>query len=127
MSELLISNSDQNVSFSAKINSKMRSEILDDSTESWIQYLRDHRRLIRKHSDLLTLNGETIHKYKYRIRKYLSGINNTYGELELAFRVANRLNSDKDFDERITEVYLPSYNYIVELRKMYITVLSQMK
>ena len=126
MNELLISNSDLNTSFISNIQYNMNQEILNDSTESWLQYLRDHRSLIKENSDHVTIDGETIHKFRYRIRKYLRNINKTYAELELAFRIVNRLNSDRDFNESITEVYIPHYNYIVELRKMYITVQSQM-
>lgn len=125
MSELLISNSDSNTSYGSHVAYKLNQEILNDSTESWIQYLRDHRSLIKEHSDHIDIDGETIHKFKYRIRKYLYNINMSYEELELAFRIVNRLNNDRDFNEEITEVYLPRYNYIVELRKMYVTVQSQ--
>ena len=125
MSTILISDADTNVNFSVRINNQIEIEMLNDSDENWIQYLRDHRKLIREHSALVALDGETIHKFKYRIRKYLSSINSNYEELALAFRVVNRLNSSCDFNEKLETVYLPSLSYITELRKMYITLKSK--
>lgn len=126
MSSLLISDADTNTSFGVKINNQVNMELLNDNSEDWIQYLRDHRQLIREHSSIVDLDGETIHKYKYRIRKYLCSINSTYEELALAFRVANRLNCERDFNEKLEFVYVPSYKYVAELRKMYMTIKSKL-
>ena len=49
----------------------------------------------------------------------------SYVELETAFRVANRFYSDEEFNENVTDVYIPNINYITELRKMYTTVNSR--
>ena len=51
--------------------------------------------------------------------------NTSYVELETAFRVANRFYSEEEFNENVTDVYIPNINYITELRKMYTTVNSR--
>lgn len=125
MSTIMISDTTQNISYANTLNSVTKRETLNDSSEAWIQYLRDHRKLIREHSDHVTVELSTMIKYKYRPRKYLLSVNTSYVELETAFRVANRFYSDEEFNENVTDVYIPNINYITELRKMYTTVNSR--
>ena len=125
MSTIMISDTTQNTSYASTLNSVTKRETLNDSSEAWIQYLRDHIKLIREHSDHVTVELSTMIKYKYRPRKYLSSVNTSYVELETAFRVANRFYSDEEFNENVTDVYIPNINYITELRKMYTTVNSR--
>ena len=81
MSTIMISDTTQNISYANTLNSVTKRETLNDSSEAWIQYLRDHRKLIREHSDHVTVELSTMIKYKYRPRKYLSSVNTSYVEL----------------------------------------------
>lgn len=125
MPTILTSDSDRNIHCTDTLSSTISSEALNDSSESWIQYLRDHRSIIRATSTYIDVSESTMIKYKYRIRKYLNSVNNSYVQLETAFRIVNRLYSDEDFTENLTGFYLPNLNRIMEMRKMYTTLKSK--
>ena len=119
---MLFSESDNNSSFSLDLHAQILADSLLDNNRAWIQYLQDHRQLIIKHSTTATINETVMGTCRYRIKKLLSdmGVNE---DLVLTFKIINRIPNDLKFSEKYLEsVYIPSHEYIVELRKMYVTL-----
>lgn len=123
---MIISNSDNNSSFTENINYDLSGESLNDTNPDWIQFVQDHREYITARSTLVEITPNEMVYYKYRIRKYLiyRGYNPS---LEMVFRTVNHLKNNNDFDEDITKVYLPNTNVLNELRRSYKTLQSQIK
>lgn len=125
---MIISQSDSNAPFSQYLTSIIRNEELHMSYGPWIQFLQDHRMLIReKHSTVMTLTEQIMDRYQYRVRSFLNEHLNYTKDLDQAFRVVNKLNSEMDFTLSLQEVYIPDPAYISELRDSFITALSQIK
>ena len=125
---MLKSTSENNVSFSQYLTQTIRGEDLHMAYAPWIQFLQDHRILIRKeHSTIIPLTEQIMDRYQYRIRSFLSEHLNYTKEMDQAFRVVNKLNSEMDFTVALQEVYVPDPAYISELRDSFITMLSQLK
>lgn len=122
---MLFSNTEDNVSFANDLHVQILSDTLLDNDRAWIQYLQDHRKLIIDNSTKVGINEKIMTLYRYRMRKFLSSFG--YEEdLVLAFRIINRIPNDLYFSEKYLDfVYVPTHTYIVELRKMYITLRSK--
>jgi len=123
---MLISNTSDNTSFTFNINHELNTHVLNDSSSGWLQFLQDHREYIINKSKQITISPNDMAYYKFRISKYLK--NKGYGvQCALAFRIINHIKSDADFNESITEVYIPSTSVLNELRRSYTTLQSQIK
>lgn len=122
---MLISSSSSNRSLLAAVIEQFNQiEVLNHREPSWILYLQDHRDLLRANSQRVLVDGEVMHKYRYRPRKFLSN-HRSIDALELAFMITNRFRSNLDFDLNVTEVYIPDRRYVEELRKMWGTLEQQ--
>lgn len=122
---MLISNSNDNISYRYQLIAQHNQEQLMDPSEEWVHYLQDHRELIKEHSTKIAVNETNMNLYRYRPRKFLAAAG-TQEELELAFVVVNRIGDNMSFTEQNYEyVYVPEYNYIFDLRRMYVTLKYQ--
>lgn len=122
---MIISNSDENTSLSVALQSQIDNDKFLDPDSAWLHYLQDHRSLIRQHSSVVTINETKLLTCRYRIRKFLRD-NDISDDLELVFRVINRIPDEQMFTEKnYDRVYIPSKQYIEELRKMFRTLKSK--
>ena len=122
---MLVSNSQDNSSFTTMINYNIQNEMYNDTSPDWLQFIQDHREYLREHSTYTEVTPNEMAYYQYRIRKYLvhKGYNTTY---ELVFRIINYLTRDSDFNSSVTAVYLPNGDTVTELRRLYQTVQFQL-
>lgn len=122
---MITSNSDDNISYQVQLIVQSDYEQLNDPDYEWIHFLQDHRDLIRSNSRVVEVNETNMTLYRYRPRKFLAN-NESKEELELAFRVVNRIGDDMSFTEKNYQyVYIPTYTYIFELRRRYVTLKYQ--
>lgn len=122
---MLISNSDDNISYRFRLIAQHQQEQLMDPDEMWVHYLQDHRDLIKENSTKVAVNETNMNLYRYRPRKFIAAAG-VQEELELAFLVVNRIGNAINFTEKNYEyVYIPDYNYIYDLRRMYMTLKYQ--
>ena len=124
---MLISDSNRVARWSALISNRSSTEknILNDDT--WIQYLSDHREWIRLRSEIVIIDDAIMNRYQYRIREFLTDRQGTDASCAQAFRIANRLGSDRDFNRNLRIVYVPQSRDIVNLRNDYNTCQQQIK
>ena len=125
-STLMVSDSSSVTSYSTTIDSYIDQEPLNITDPDWFQFLLDHRQLIRENSIENILTEEVMYVHRYRIRKYLKSLKNYSPDLELAFRVVNRLGSNMDFNLSLQSVYVPDKRYVTELRRKYNTNKSKL-
>lgn len=118
---MLISSSTSNVSMSSELKERLNRETLSLPNDEWIQFLMDHRELIKDHSKVYTLTEEIMYQYRYRIQDYLVEVHKMQKGMDQAFRIVNRLYNDMDFDLKLTEVWVPDNGYIRDLRREYQT------
>ena len=121
---MFISNSDNNISFRFSLDSIIRGDQYNIGEYAWLIFLQDHREYLIQHSTLTTITPNEMAYYKYRIRKYITykGYNSDYDKV---FRVINRLPQDSQFNENVTQVYLPDTSTVAELRRLYQTLKTQ--
>lgn len=121
---MFISNSDNNISFRFSLDSIIRDDQYNIGEYAWLIFLQDHREYLIQHSTLTTITPNEMAYYKYRIRKYITykGYNSDYDKV---FRVINRLPQDSQFNENVTQVYLPDTSTVAELRRLYQTLKTQ--
>ena len=121
---MFISNSDNNISFRFSLDSIIRGDQYNIGEYAWLIFLQDHREYLIQHSTLTTITPNEVAYYKYRIRKYITykGYNSDYDKV---FRVINRLPQDSQFNENVTQVYLPDTSTVAELRRLYQTLKTQ--
>lgn len=121
---MFISNSDSNISFRFNLDSIIRGDQYNIGEYAWLIFLQDHREYLIQHSTLTTITPNEMAYYKYRIRKYITykGYNSDYDKV---FRVINRLPQDSQFNENVTQVYLPDTSTVAELRRLYQTLKTQ--
>lgn len=121
---MFISNSDNNISFRFNLDSIIRGDQYNIGEYAWLIFLQDHREYLIQHSTLTTITPNEMAYYKYRIRKYITykGYNSDYDKV---FRVINRLPQDSQFNETVTQVYLPDTSTVAELRRSYQTLKTQ--
>lgn len=90
------------------------------SDDLWIQFLQDHREILKASATYYEITEELMVKYKYRVRDFvvekLGSIN-----YEQPFRVLNRLGSDLEFSISLIGVYIPNIQTIHTLRNQYNT------
>lgn len=121
---MFISNSDNNISFRFSLDSIIRDDQYNIGEYAWLIFLQDHREYLIQRSTLTTITPNEMAYYKYRIRKYITykGYNSDYDKV---FRVINRLPQDSQFNENVTQVYLPDTSTVAELRRLYQTLKTQ--
>lgn len=121
---MFISNSDDNISFRFNLDSIIRGDQYNIGEYAWLIFLQDHREYLIQHSTLTPVTPNEMAYYKYRIRKYImyKGYNSDYDKV---FRVINRLPQDSQFNENVTQVYLPDNSTVAELRRSYQTLKTQ--
>ncbi len=116
---MIISQSEKTVPLSKIIDDSMMPA--EDTDTEWLQYIRDHTDLIKNNSTLFFLDAEVMKRYRYRLEDFLfekrNGIH--YRQYASIVRIINRLGCNLDFNESVTEIYLPTPEYITELRSMY--------
>ena len=124
---MLISDSSRVELWSTWISNKFSKEknILND--DSWIQYLLDHREWIRLRSEIVVIDDAIMNRYQYRIREFLTDTNGTDVSCTQAFRIVNRLSSERVFNRNLRIVYVPRSKDIVNLRNDYNTCQQQIK
>lgn len=115
-----ISSTERNTSFTNTIDGLISRDTQHVPEKAWVHFLQDHYVLLLQHSVYVVLDEKALLRYQYRISDYLRDTGLTLGA-DQAFRVVNRLHSDLDFNMSITGVYLPSEDYVDELRKLYAT------
>ena len=122
---MLISDSSRVERWSTWISNKSSKEknILNDDT--WIQYLSDHREWIRLRSEIVVIDDAIMNRYQYRIREFLTDRKGTDVTCAQAFRIVNRLGSERDFNRSLRIVYVPQSKDIVNLRNDYNTCQQQ--
>ena len=121
---MFISASENNTSFRFTLDSIIRDDKYNIGEYPWLIFLQDHREYIIQRSKLTKITPNEMAYYKYRIRKYIThkGYNSDYDKV---FRIINRIPQDSQFNENITEVYLPDTSTIAELRRSYQTLKTQ--
>lgn len=121
---MFISASENNTSFRFTLDSIIRDDQYNIGEYAWLIFLQDHREYIIQRSKLTKITPSEMAYYKYRIRKYITykGYNSDYDKV---FRIINRIPQDSQFNENITEVYLPDTSTIAELRRSYQTLKTQ--
>lgn len=124
---MLISDSNHVERWSTWISNRSSKEknILNDDT--WIQYLLDHREWIRLRSEIVVIDDAIMNRYQYRIREFLTDRKGTDATCAQAFRIVNRLSSERDFNRNLRIVYVPKSSVIVNLRNDYNTCQQQIK
>lgn len=124
---MLISDSSRVERWSTWISNRSSKEknILNDDT--WIQYLLDHREWIRLRSEIVVIDDAIMNRYQYRIREFLTDRKGTDVTCAQAFRIVNRLGSERDFNRNLRIVYVPRSSDIVNLRNDYNTCQQQLK
>lgn len=123
---MLISNNKSNQSFTGVMQYLINTYTLNEADSDWVHYLQDHREYIQERSNKVTIDPSEMVYYRYRIRKYLQHRGNSV-DCELAFRLINYIKSDLDFNESITEVYIPPVSVIRELQRSYATLQTQIR
>lgn len=120
---MIISQSSGVKNYSSEIRRKMRYNVVGDTDPGWVLFLRDHRELLKasKTTTLEVLTEADMRIYEYRIREYVKYKTNV-PELELAFRIINRIGSDLEFNSSLQHVWIPSVASIKELYQLYLTV-----
>ena len=105
--------------------STMSNEELNRRDDDWIIFLQDHRANLRYNSKLVTLGEKDMFYYRYRLRKYLQEKHNE-ANIELAVMVANRFKTAMDFNLSTQALYVPTLEYVRNLRCIYKTIKVQM-
>lgn len=124
---MITSTSDYNTSFVDKLRHTIFNESMRMSYGPWIQFIQEHRMLIRKyHSTKMKLTEQIMDRYQYRVRSFLKDQAGIIDEADQVFRVINKLHSDMDFTLALEEVYIPRASYIHELHDEFITARSQL-
>lgn len=124
---MLISDSNNVSPWSDWVNEKVTKEkcILND--DSWIQYLMDHRDWIKSRSEIVVIDDAIMNRFQYRIREFLDDRKGTDINCVQAFRIVNRLGSERDFNRNLRIVYVPCSSDVVWLRNSYNTCQQQIK
>ena len=124
---MLVSNTDQNESFTVEIERKIKSLPHMVTDDAWIQFLQDHYQELKEHSTYIQLTEAILYRYRYRISDYLLEQHNLRLGPEQAFRVVNRLHNDMDFNLGLLGVWVPDISYVTELRHRYSTNIAMSK
>ena len=115
-----ISSTERNESFTVTIDTLSSRARLHVPEPDWVHFLQDHFEKLRENSTYMTLDEKTMLRYQYRISDFLNDLQKTLG-CDQAFRIANRLHSDLDFNLSLEGVHIPSEAYLSELRMRYLT------
>ena len=122
---MYVSNATTNKPFTNTIRAHLRERPFHLTESDWIQFLQDHRILLRQHSTIVSLTEALMNRYQYCINSFLQENQNTVVGMDQAFRVANKLHSEMEFTLALGEVYVPSVTYVRELRNKYTTLKAQ--
>lgn len=95
------------------------STVINDTATEWIQLVTDHRRNIQEASSFVTITPDVLNSYRYRPGDYLAEVWSIDRSYIWIFLLINDLVTVVDFDDPVTEVYVPSVQYITELRATY--------
>lgn len=99
---------------------------LEDPSDEWLHYLRDHKEIIREHSIYIQIPAEEMVRYRYRLEDYAFEVHGiAMKQAAIVLRVINEYASNMDFDTAVTAIYIPDIGYLNELYRMYRTVQSQ--
>ena len=125
----MISKGSHNRSFTKAIDALTRGRLTTIPDPKWFQFLLDHDRYISYYPTTkpLLVTETLMTRYAYRVRDYL--LDHADVSVELAFRIINRLEDDKDFNfSLVGDVLLvPKSDLILELYSQYKTNLAQLK
>lgn len=91
----------------------------------WVQFVRDHYYLIKKHSTKVELNPFQHHSYKYRLTDFCVE-NNIPRGMEWIVLLLNQLGSAKDFSNLVV-MLIPDVEQIKELRETFDTLKSHFR
>ncbi len=124
---MITSTSEYNTSFLDYLKNTIFKESMRMAYGPWIQFIQEHRMLIRKyHSTKMRLTEQIMDRYQYRVRSFLKDQIGMLDEADQVFRVINKLHSDMDFTLALEEVYIPEAAYIYEMHDEFITAKSQL-
>lgn len=96
-----------------------------DLSKEWRFFVMDHKRYILSNSSIVELNETESHIYEYRPHDYLKTKGYPVGALWI-FLWINDIVNEKSFSN-IKQVYLPTVNFLQDLRKEYITYRTELK
>lgn len=123
MNETLItSTSEDNKSFTTYLDLVVNSDRCNNADEEWIHFLQDHYFYLWKNSHVAYLSESVMNRYAYRVRDYLNDLQDGHRDIELAFRVINRLASDQDFTAKLEKVMIPDPQQVSDLYRAYRTL-----
>ena len=115
-----ISSTERNESFVTTIDYLSTKHTAHVAEAEWVHFLQDHFEQLRANSTYVTLNEQTMYRYRYRICDFLESVPVSRG-CDQAFRIVNRLHNDLDFNLSLEGVYIPDERFISELRVRYVT------
>lgn len=125
----MISNGAYNSSFRNKLTSLTKMNVTSVPDPKWFQFLLDHDSYISHYSTTtpVIVTETLMSRYAYRVRDYV--VDHADFTVELAFRIINRLEDDRDFNFSLVGdvILLPKSALITELYSQYRTNQSQFK
>lgn len=124
---MLTSFTEHNVSYVDALENTLDHQILSLDRDDWFQFLLDHREQIRSKATTIKITDELMLRYRYRILDFLNEVHSFSQGGEQAFRIINRLYNDMDFNDSLTEVYIPDAKQLQDLRARYQTCISKEK
>lgn len=92
---------------------------IDDPDEEWMQMVMDHKENIKDNSNYVDITPDVLNSYRYRPGDYLYEVWHISRSYIWIFKYINDLTTVVDFDIPLTGVYVPSVQYITELRSTY--------
>lgn len=86
----------------------------------WVQFVKDHKEIIKENSTTIVLHPNDLRKFKYGIESYLTEYNypKSIGWIVLWL---NQLDSNFNFDESLQTIMIPDINQLISLYSQYTT------
>lgn len=110
----------------ASLADRLRAKVnpLDLYDTDWRVFVEDHKENIIANSTLHTVDIEDLVSYLYQPTEYLQDIVQVDIRLVGICRYINELVSDVAFDRTISQLYIPDFNYLRNLRSTYLANLA---